>query len=389
MKRRRQSTDNSEKYAYDNELPKFFAYLTTEYRSKISGVGALSENGASGVSTAVRSFFAYHRYTLEIRKEAMPSSQKMVKKFEDHSFDIYQLRAMFAQGNLEERTVLSCGKDLWLRVNDFGNLSKVVIETLIKREEEKAEAEKRQPDIIEFPLMTEKEREPASCHLSKESVDLLKEYLRTCPDYKSEKLFPLTEDALNDILKRLAKKAKITETGRVRWHCLRKFGITLLHGKVQEPVMKFMVGKHITEDLRTYIQANNEPYKAFKLIEPLISLTKNNGNGNLTLAKELEEIKKERFKLLASLKLIEKVTPKEVMEEAIKELAAEYGIALKTERTAKTKPKSGLDLTDTMPELTIETKTIVPDIDTFMIQLSQKIEKQDLERIMQENGNGD
>lgn len=388
MKRRRQSGDNSEKYLYDNELPKFFAYLTSEFRSKITKE-PLSENGASGVSTAVRSFFAYHRYTLEIRKESMPSSQKMVKKYEDHAFDIYQLRAMFAQGNLEERTVLSIGKDLWLRVGDFGNLSRQVILLMIQREAEKAEAEKRQPDIIEFLLTTEKEREPASCHLSRESIEMLKEYLRTCSDSNLAKLFPLTEDSLNDILVRLAKKAKITLTGRIRWHCLRKFGITVLHGKVQEPVMKFMVGKHITEDLRTYIQANNEPYKAFKLIEPLISLTKSNGNGNLTLAKELEEIKKERFKRLAFERLIEKTTPREVMEEAMKELAAEFGMAFKVEKIIKTKQKSGLELTDTLPELTIETKTVLPDVDSFIEQLSEKIEKKDLERVLKENGNGD
>jgi hypothetical protein len=156
---------------------------------------------------------------------------------------------------------------------------------------------------------------------------------------------------------------------------------------VQEPVMKFMVGKHITEDLRTYIQANNEPYKAFKLIEPLISLTKSNGNGNLTLAKELEEIKKERFKLLASLKLIEKVTPKEVMEEAIKELATEYGIKLKVE-TKFPESKDGT-IEDKIGKMTFEYKTVVPDLDIFMIELSQAIEKKDLERIMSENGNGD
>lgn len=379
MKRRRQSTDNSEKYFYDNEIPKFFVYLTTEYKQKITKE-PLSENGASGTTTAVRSFFAYHRYSLEIRKESLPSPQKMIKKFEDHAFDIYQLRAMFAQGNLEERTVLSCGKDLWLRVNDFSNLSREVIELLIKRETEKAENEKRQPDIIEFMLTTVKEREPACCHLSKESVDLLNEYLRTYPN-NSVKLFPLTEDALNDTLKRLAKKAKITVTGRVRWHCLRKFGITQLHGKVQEPVMKFMVGKHIAEDLRTYIQANNEPYKAFKLIEPLISLTKLNGNnGNSQLAKELEDLKKATFKQMALMKIIEKLTPKEEMQKAIEELAEEFGIKLKTRTKVKSMSEGG----------TLETYQIteIPDLDTFINKLGETIEKKDLERVLAENGNG-
>ena len=68
------------------------------------------------------------------------------------------------------------------------------------------------------------------------------------------------------------------------------------HGKVTEPVMEYMVGKHISKDLRTYIQNNRETFKAFKLIEPLISLTKSNGNGSGQMAKQLEELKKATFK---------------------------------------------------------------------------------------------
>jgi hypothetical protein len=104
-----------------------------------------------------------------------------------------------------------------------------------------------------------------------------------------------------------------------------------MHGKVTEPVMKYMVGKHIDHSLRTYIQGNLETYKAFKMIEPLISLTEFNGTGNSQLTKELEELRKERFKLLASLKLMEKMTPKEQIEKAIVELAQEYDIKLRTE----------------------------------------------------------
>jgi hypothetical protein len=171
MKKRRLSNDNSEKYFYDNELPKFFIWLTTEYVGPNSHE-PLSENGAVSHATAVRSFFAFHRYMLDIKKEAIPSVDKIVQKYEDHSFDIYQLRAMYVQGDLKERTVLACGKDLWLRAGDFVNISRVFIENLLKREQEKAENEKRSTDVIEFELITGKEKEPASCHFSNESIEL-------------------------------------------------------------------------------------------------------------------------------------------------------------------------------------------------------------------------
>jgi sRNA-binding carbon storage regulator CsrA len=85
---------------------------------------------------------------------------------------------MFHHGDLRERTVLSCGKDLWLRAGDFLKIPREQIELTIKREDEKALNEKREPDIIEFELITHKEGEPANCHLSHESIELLREYAR-------------------------------------------------------------------------------------------------------------------------------------------------------------------------------------------------------------------
>lgn len=316
MKSRRQSKDNSVKFFYDNEVPKFFVWLQTDYRGERTKK-PLSESSALTHTTAVRSFFAYHRYSLEIRREALPSVGKIKRTYKDHAFDIHQLRSMFKQGDLMERTILACGKDLWLRAGDFKDLKRSFIQLLIQREKEKAENEGRETDIIEFELMTEKEKEPALCHLSRETIELLSEYLRTYPESpQSDRLFPLSQDALNDLLKRLARKARITKTGKIRWHCLRKFGITLMHGKIQEPVMKFMVGKHIDESLRTYIQNNNEPRKAFKMIEPLLSVTKSNGNGNGSrkMAELAEELKKERFERLALMELMKELIPEEMMQ---------------------------------------------------------------------------
>jgi len=367
MKKRRLSNDNTQKYFYDNEVPNFFRWLKTEFRGTKTKKH-LSENSALAVTTAVRSFFAYHRYSLEIKKDALPSSEKATQTYVDHQFDIYQLRSMFQQGDLKERTILACGKDLWLRAGDFASLGHDLIELTIKREEELAENEHRDTDTLEFELMTEKEKEPCSCHLSKETIELLKDYLKTYPSTNGH-LFQLTEEALTDLLRRLADKSKITLSGRVRWHCMRKFGITLMHGKVTEPVMKYMCGKHISKDLKTYIQNNRETFKAFKLIEPLISLTKSNGNGSGQLAKQLEELKKERFKLMIMQKLIEKTTPKQVMQNAMEEIERELGITKETVHILYGDPEKTSDLT------------------TRISVAGEALAKKDLERILKENGN--
>ena len=108
MKKRRLSTDNSEKYFYDNQVPKFYQWLRTEFRGKATNK-PLADSSALCTTTAIRSFFKYHRYSLEIQSDALPSSEKIANKYEDHAFDIYQLRSMFQCGDLKERTTLACG----------------------------------------------------------------------------------------------------------------------------------------------------------------------------------------------------------------------------------------------------------------------------------------
>jgi hypothetical protein len=385
MKKRRLSNDNTEKYFYDNEVPKFFRWLQTEFRgSKTKKV--LSEASALALTTAVRSFFAYHRYTLEIKRDALPSSEKVTQTYEDHQFDIYQLRLMFAQGDLKERTVLAVGKDLWLRAGDFVSLKRDFIELAIKREQELAENEHRDTDIVEFELISQKEKEPCSCHLSKETIELLNDYLKN-PSTNGH-LFDLTEEALTDVLRRLAEKSKITVSGRIRWHCMRKFGITLMHGKVTEPVMKYMTGKHISRDLKTYIQNNRETFKAFKLIEPLISLTKTNGNGSGQLAKTLEELKSEKYQRMLLEELMEELWSKEELEKAMIRVANRHN--LKLEDISEEKAKTPLGKAELEP-LTLEKKstTLVTkfELEPLINKLAKRIEEKDLERILKENGN--
>jgi hypothetical protein len=366
MKKRRQSNDNTEKYFYDNEIPKFFQWLQKDYRSK-TAKKPLSQSSALGITTAIRSFFAYHRYSLEIKKDSLPSTENLKATYEDHAFDIYQLRSMFQCGDLKERTVLACGSSLWLRSGDFLSLKRDLIELAIKREQEEAENENREQDTIEFEFTTEKESEPCSCHLAKETIELLKDYLKAYPK-TTETLFNYSEDALSDLLRRLAEKAKITVSGRIRWHCLRKFGITLMHGKVTEPVMKYMCGKHISKDLKTYIQNNRETFKAFKLVEPLISLTRTNGNGAMKeLSKTLEEIKKASVRQIVVLKLIEKLTPKQDFDRALTELKKELGYSEDTVRRDSQTPET---------------------LETMIDKLTEAYIKKDLERILAENGNG-
>jgi hypothetical protein len=154
---------------------------------------------------------------------------------------------------------------------------------------------------------------------------------------------------------------------------MRKFGITVMHGKVSEPVFKLMTGKHISSDLKTYIQANKETRIAFKQIEPLISLTKTNGsNGNAALMKQLDELKKTTFKQMALLKMFEKMLSTKEKEKIMLDLAKEFGIKLEVREIHGHAGRA----------------TIYPTLEEFSEQLGEAIEKKDLEKILKENGNG-
>ena len=133
-----------------------------------------------------------------------------------------------------------------------------------------------------------------------------------------------------------------------------------------------MTGKHIEKALKTYIQANNESYKAFKLIEPLISLTKTNG-GSQNLAKQLEEFKKEAFKRRIFEKLLDKVIPKADMAKALKELASELGI--------ESKDLHGIPITS-------DSGYYATSLEDMITTLAQKLEAKELKQILDENGNG-
>jgi hypothetical protein len=69
------------------------------------------------------------------------------------------------------------------------------------------------------------------------------------------------------------------------------------------------------------------------------------------------------------MKLIEKVVSKEKMTKALEELASELGIKLKPANVAKRSGKLEYDFEDAIT------------------QLSEALEKKDLERILKENGN--
>ena len=94
-------------------------------------------------------------------------------------------------------------------------------------------------------------------------------------------------------------------------------------------------------------------------------------------------MKKETFKRIAQQKLIEKLFTKEQLQQAMNELAKEYGLEIETKqkRTEGTKSEP-LEMKKASTSITRKL-----ELEPFITQLAEQIEKKDLERILKENGN--
>jgi len=100
----------------------------------------------------------------------------------------------------------------------------------------------------------------------------------------------LTEDALNDWLKSLVKRAQINTRGKIRFHLIRKFLMSQLSSSgMNQWETKLCVGKSIPSDILTYLkdQAQNLREK-FVNAEPRFTLT-GYTNANHSKIEKLEE----------------------------------------------------------------------------------------------------
>jgi hypothetical protein len=200
---------------------------------------------------------------------------------------------MFQVANLKERMVLSLAVDTGLRISDFLSIKKADLPPLDK-----------EPPIA-FTLLTQKEKIPAYCFLSQETVDLLKIYLPTLKKKNSRYLFAsngkshISDEAVSKMLNRLAEKTQINLNGkRLTFHCFRKMFLSAsIDSGIGLTAGKKLCGKAIARSDDTYLTTVRlrEKFiqlKKFLTIKPLVK-TEDEKLGSLVakLAEELEQQK--------------------------------------------------------------------------------------------------
>ena len=259
-------------------------------------------NSARNFTIGIRQLFRFYQMPVQIR--AGSKVTKTVKTSKSFPLRIEHVRRMFDIADIRERVILSMATDLGLRVGDFIKIKKDEIPQL------------DQETPISFDTMTGKEEVVAYGFLSQETVDLLKAYLPTLTKKGNPYLFPsngkshISDEWLNKLLKRLAKKAKIQMNKKsLTFHCFRKMTLSAsIDSGIGLTAGKKLVGKAIPQSDDTYLTTINLRNKFIQL-------------KNFQTIKELPRIETENIEFLkkAICKLQEDLTIQKTITKTISE----------------------------------------------------------------------
>jgi integrase len=276
---------------FEKEIEKFHSYLIEK---------GYSINSARNMTLGVRQLFRYYQMPVMMRSGSKVS--QTVKTTKNFPLSIEHVRRMFHVANLKERIVLSLAVDTGLRISDFLAIKKNDLPPLDV-----------EPPIA-FTLLTQKEKIPAHCFLSQETVNQLKTYLPTLKKKNNDYLFGsnrkshISDEAVSKMLNRLAEKAQIDLNGKsLTFHCFRKMFLSAsIDSGIGLTAGKKLCGKAIARSDDTYLTT-------VKLREKFIQLKK-----FLTI-KQSPEIESQQIEKLSALvaKLAEELDQQKLVSQAI------------------------------------------------------------------------
>jgi integrase len=276
---------------FEKEIEKFHSHLIKK---------GYSINSARNMTLGIRQLFRY--YQMPVTMWSGSKVSQTVKTTKNFPLDIEHARKMFQVANLKERMVLSLAVDTGLRISDFLAIKKTDLPPL--------DAE---PPIA-FTLLTQKEKIPAHCFLSKETVNQLKLYLPTLKKKNNEYLFAsngkshISDEAVSKMLKRLSNKVQIDLNGKsLTFHCFRKMFLSAsIDSGIGLTAGKKLCGKAIARSDDTYLTT-------VKLKEKFIQLKK------FLSIKQFPEVESGQIEKLGSLvaKLAEELEQQKTVTQAV------------------------------------------------------------------------
>ena len=295
------------------------------YQARLSA--GYSINSARADSVAPRSFFSSQCQEVKIQRGKIAKAQIATG---EHSFTQDELKKMFYFGDVKQKAILSTAVSLGWSSIDFLSIERSFIEPYVKK------AREEKLDFVQFIYTRQKTDETAICHLMPESIESLDAYLKTIPqDAKflwyspSNHNEPLTNKALNDILKGMVKQASIMTTGDVKFNLLRKFTFSILQRfGMTESESRISVGKSVPADVLTYlINLKSTLMEKYKKAYHGLMLLKSNGNGRVdtiektldTMMEVLRELVKERLQEKGLMKKVKPINWNEIYQKLLPE----------------------------------------------------------------------
>jgi integrase len=223
---------------FEKEIEKFHGYLLKQ---------GYTTNTSRALTIGIRQLFRY--YQMPVRMRAGSRVTKTVKTSRNFPLRIEHVRRMFEVADLRERVILSMATDLGLRISDFIRIKRGALPSLT------------QDPPVGFDVMTGKEEVVAHGFLSAETIELLKVYLPTLQKKENPYLFPsngkrpISDEWLNQLLRKLAEKAQIELNGKsLTFHCFRKmFLSTSIDSGIGLTAGKKLCGKAIARSDDTYL----------------------------------------------------------------------------------------------------------------------------------------
>ena len=227
---------------FEKEIEKFHGYLLKQ---------GYTTNTSRALTIGIRQLFRY--YQMPITMRAGSRVTKTVKTSRNFPLRIEHVRKMFEVADLRERVILSMATDLGLRISDFIAIKKGALPSLT------------QDPPVGFDVMTGKEEVVAHGFLSAETIELLKVYIPTLQKKENPYLFPsngkrpISDEWLNQLLRKLAEKAQIELNGKsLTFHCFRKmFLSTAIDSGIGLTAGKKLCGKAIARSDDTYLTTVN------------------------------------------------------------------------------------------------------------------------------------
>jgi len=246
--------------------------------------------------TAVASFLDHYDMPINWKRSRVRPRPDVTS----HVFTNGDLHKMFEIADTKQKCMLTLACSLGWEVRGYATLKQETLRKLIERAKDTGEK------FVYFRNVRQKTGvsrlgvlNPLALEWTEKWLKIRKEKPRRQRKQQLDRIkpvsdiFDMTSDGINRMLKRLAKKAQIKTTGRVRFHNIRKWVMSgLSRSGFNEWQVKYVLGKAIPLSDATYLQTLEEEvrerypsaYENYLNLNPQVNLRAVSG-----LSKDLEE----------------------------------------------------------------------------------------------------